>query len=79
MPPSVSLLCIQCGIPNISQPYNPPRPVMEIALLFTFLYFIRKVTSVDLLTKQAIRNKIYYVQKVRTHTYGISQHSHFRI
>jgi hypothetical protein len=32
--PSVSRLSTQCAIPNIAEPYRPPRPVAEIALLF---------------------------------------------
>jgi hypothetical protein len=31
-PPSVSLLSIQHGVPNNSQPHRPPRPVTGIAL-----------------------------------------------
>jgi hypothetical protein len=31
---AVSRLSRQCGIPNISQPYRPPRPVTGIALLY---------------------------------------------
>jgi hypothetical protein len=34
LPPSLSWLSRQCGILNISQPYRPPQPVTEIALLF---------------------------------------------
>jgi hypothetical protein len=33
LPPYVSRLSRQCGILNISQPYRPPRPVTEAALL----------------------------------------------
>jgi hypothetical protein len=36
--PSLSWLSRQCGVPNISQPYRLPRPVMGIALLW--LYFL---------------------------------------
>jgi hypothetical protein len=35
-PPSVSRLFRQCGIPNISQPYRPPRTVTGIALLLLY-------------------------------------------
>jgi hypothetical protein len=31
-PPSVSQLSVQCVILTISQPYRPPRPVIERAL-----------------------------------------------
>jgi hypothetical protein len=34
LPPFVSLLSIQRGILNISQPYRPPRPVTGIVLLY---------------------------------------------
>jgi hypothetical protein len=33
LPPSVSQLSRQCGILNISQPYNSPRPDTETANL----------------------------------------------
>jgi hypothetical protein len=33
---TVSRLSRQCAIPNISQPYRPPRPVTGIALLFFY-------------------------------------------
>jgi hypothetical protein len=33
LPQTVSRLSIQCGIPNIWQPYWPPRPVTGIAFL----------------------------------------------
>jgi hypothetical protein len=36
LPPSVSRLSRQCGILNISQPYRPPWPVIETALLFSY-------------------------------------------
>jgi hypothetical protein len=34
LPPSLSLLCRQCGILNISQHCRPPQPVTWIALLY---------------------------------------------
>jgi hypothetical protein len=34
LPPSLSGLCRQCGVHNISQRYRPPRPVTGIALLY---------------------------------------------
>jgi hypothetical protein len=36
----VSRLSRQCDILNISQPYRPPRPVTEMALIFTFFTYI---------------------------------------
>jgi hypothetical protein len=35
LPPSVSRLSRECGIPNISQPYRSPRLVIRIVLLFS--------------------------------------------
>jgi hypothetical protein len=34
LPPSVSRLCRQCEILDVSLPYRPPRPVTGIALLY---------------------------------------------
>jgi hypothetical protein len=39
LPLSVSRLFRQCGIPNISQSYRPPRPVTGIALLYFFMLY----------------------------------------
>jgi hypothetical protein len=44
-PPSVSRLCRQCGILNISQPCRPPRPATGITLLF-FSIFIYSDSAV---------------------------------
>jgi hypothetical protein len=38
--PSMSRLCRQCGILNISQPYRPPQPVMGIGLLLLFYIWL---------------------------------------
>jgi hypothetical protein len=35
IPPSVSRLCRQCGILNISQSYRPPRPVTVIVFFLS--------------------------------------------
>jgi hypothetical protein len=38
---TVSRLSRQCAIPNISQPYRPPRPVTGIALLFFYVMYLK--------------------------------------
>jgi hypothetical protein len=40
---TVSRLSRQCGIPNLSQPYRPPRPVTGIALLFTYVSLMHEL------------------------------------
>jgi hypothetical protein len=43
LPPSMNQLSRQCGILNISQSYRPPRPAMEITLLFLLLLFVYEI------------------------------------
>jgi hypothetical protein len=49
LPPSPSRFSIKCGIPNIHQPYRPPRSATGIALLFIYkCSYLTGNTSVDL-------------------------------
>jgi hypothetical protein len=43
-PPSVCRLSIQCGILNMSQPYRPPWPVMDIAFFFYYITYIQPLS-----------------------------------
>jgi hypothetical protein len=47
LPPSMSRLSKQCEIPNISQPYRPPRPATGIAFfMIAFDYGILETGEV---------------------------------
>jgi hypothetical protein len=55
----MSQLCKQFGIPNVSHPYGPPRPVTGIALPFYF-YFqeIRNYGVWGIFQRQNIQTRI---------------------
>jgi hypothetical protein len=56
----------QCGILNISQPYRPPLPVSEIALLYFF--FNQKLHATCMYPKYLIKLRL---SSKSTFQYGI--------
>jgi hypothetical protein len=57
LPPSVSLLSRQGGILNIPQPYRPPKPVAEIAILLYFTFYHE--AHYDMLPRRALLSRGY--------------------
>jgi hypothetical protein len=72
LPPSVSQFFRQCGIPNIPQPYSPPRPVTGIAVLLSDFWgaILKWATATTVLLDLLVISYIFLMVHVRLKSFG---------